>query len=129
MTQLANVVLKDYEDSDVTFVPRDMPGGVATVVNSTGVPVGDKTLSFSTTKTQAGRRKSTLKMVIPIVQNAEVAGVSTPTVVRTSYVDITFSFAATSNTDERRDVLAYIVSALKNTGNIKPLIEDYSAPF
>jgi len=129
MTQLATLVLKDYADSDTSFVPRDIAGGVATTVNTTGVPVGDKTVSFSLTRTQTGRRKMTVKLVVPVVQDVEVLGISKPTVVRTAYAECTFAVEGTSNTAERRDLLAFMVSALKNTGNIKPLIEDLSAPY
>lgn len=129
MTQLATLVLKDYADSDVSFVPRDIAGGVATTVNTTGVPIGDKTVSYSVTRTSTGKRKVTVKLVIPVVQDGDVGGITRPVVVRTAYVDCVLSFDGASSTAERRDVLAYLVSALKNTGNIKPAIEDLSAPY
>jgi len=129
MTQLASMVLKDHADADVTFVPKDIVSGVATVVNSNGVPIGDKTASFAITRTTTGKRKITLKMVIPVVQDVVVAGISRPTVVRSSYMDATFAFDATSSTTERQDALALFTSLFKNSGQIVPLVTDLSAPY
>lgn len=129
MTQLTTVVLKDAAAADHSFIPRDISGGVATLVNSTGVPIGERTVSVSNTKTSTNRRKATMKLVVPIVQDVVVAGVSKPTVVRTAYADLTFTFDGTSNHDERADALAYLVSALADTSVFKPAIVDLSAPY
>jgi len=129
MTQLVTVVLKDAAAADHSFIPRDITGGVATLVNSTGVPIGEKTVSVSTSRTTSGRRKTTLKLVIPVVQDVVVAGISKPTVVRTAYCDVGFTFDGTSNHDERADILAYLVSALGDTTVFKPAIVDLSAPY
>lgn len=54
MPQLQNIVLTDRATTPVnhTFVPRDIDrNGVATVVESTGVPVGENQLSISLTRT------------------------------------------------------------------------------
>jgi hypothetical protein len=129
MTQLANLVLKDHADADVTFVPRDIVGGVATTVSSTGVPIGDKTVSFAVNRTTTGKRKVTLKLAIPVIQDVVVAGISRPTIVRSAYVDVAFSFDPTSSTVERQDVLALTKSLLGNSGQIVPLVTDLSAPY
>jgi hypothetical protein len=129
MPQLANVVLKDHAGTDHTFIPRDVTGGVATTVLSTGVPIGEKTASFSVTRTATGKRKCLLKMALPVVQDVVVSGISKPTVVRTSYAEISFNFDPTSSTAERQDALAYAISFLKDTGQIAPLVEDLAAPY
>jgi hypothetical protein len=129
MTQLASLVLKDHLDADVTFVPKDIVGGVATTVNTTGVPIGDKTVSFAINRTTTGKRKVTLKLAIPVVQDVVVAGISRPTIVRSAYVDIAFSFDQTSSTVERQDVLALTKSLLGNSGQIVPLVTDLSSPY
>lgn len=129
MPQFASMVLKDHAAADHTFVPRDITGGVATAVESTGVPLGEKTASFSIQRTSTGKRKVTMKMVVPQVQDIVVAGISKPTVVRTAYMDITFTFDSTSNTAERQDALAYLKSFLSNTAQIAPVVEDLASPY
>jgi|SwirhirootsSR2_FD_contig_123_13750_length_4035_multi_15_in_0_out_0_2 hypothetical protein len=124
------MVLKDHAAADHTFSPRDIVNGVATLVNSSGVPVGDKTVSYAITRTSgANRRKVTLKVALPIVQDTTVGGVTRPQVVRTAYADVTMTFDQTSSTAERQDALAYLSSLLANTNQIQPLVEDLSAPF
>jgi hypothetical protein len=129
MPQFANLVLKDNANANVTFIPRDITNGVATAINSAGVPLGEKQASFAASRTATGRRKVTLKLVIPVVQDVVVAGVSKPTVVRTSYVDVTFTVDGTSNTAERQDLLAYAKSLLADATQIAPMVTDLSAPF
>jgi hypothetical protein len=129
MPAFANLVLKDHADADVTFVPHDITGNVATTVNSNGVGVGDKTASWSLSKTSAGRRKAALKLTVPVVQDTVISGISRPTVVRAAYCTIEFSFDGTSTTVERQDLLAFAKAFLGNTAQIKPVIEDYAAAF
>lgn len=114
MPQLQNVVLTDRAATPVnhTYVPRDIVNGVGSVIESTGVAVGDNSLSVSLTKTAAGRRKAKINLVLPIVQNQVLNGITTPVVVRTTYVTVEFSFDPTSSTQERKDALGLIASAL-----------------
>lgn len=114
MPQLVNVVLKDSANVDHTFTPEDISGGVASLVESTGVPVGDNRITIGQTKTANGRRKVTVKLALPVVQDAVVNGVARPTIVRTSYADVTFSFDGTSSTDERKNTLAFVASLMGN---------------
>jgi len=128
MPQLAPIVLKDYEAADHTFTPVNIDGGVASLVNSTGVPIGDQVLTYSSTKTASGKRKALLKLVLPVVQDVVVAGISKPTVVRTAYVEMSFTFDSTSNAAERHDALGLAWSLLGST--TAPLvIGDLSAPY
>lgn len=124
MPQLQNLVLTDRAGTPVnhTFAPRDItPDGVGTVVESTGVPIGDNRFSVGLRRTAEGRVKATLKGVFPIVQTQTVNGISTPVVVRTAYCDITFSFDATSSEQERDDVVGMMASSLADT---KVLVND-----
>lgn len=129
MTQLATVVLKDDAGTNISFVPRDIVNGVATTVNSSGIPLGDKTFSLSVSRTQAGRRKANLKFTLPVVQTETINGVGRPTVVRTAYCDVNFSFDGTSSTAERADMIAAVKAALADTVMTVPLIKDLSAPY
>lgn len=129
MVQLTSLVLKDHAGTDLTFVPRDIVGGVATTVNSTGVPLGDKTVSFATSRASTGRRKVTFKVQLPVVQDQVISGVSRPTVVRAAYADITLTFDGSSSTIERQDMLAAVKALFADTAQIKPLVEDLSSPY
>jgi hypothetical protein len=124
------MVLKDHAAADHTFSPRDIVGGVATLVNTSGVPVGEKTVSYAVSRTSgSNRRKVTLKVAIPIVQDSEISGVTRPVVVRTAYADVTLTFDQTSSKVERQDLLAYLISLLQEDDQITPTIEDLSAPY
>ncbi len=115
MPQLQNLVLTDRATTPVnhTFTPRDIVGNVATVVESTGVPIGDKRVSLSLTRTNgSGRYKAVVKGVFPIVQDQTINGVTTPTIVRTAYADVEFTFDASSTEQERKDVVGQIYTAL-----------------
>lgn len=129
MTQFTSLVLKDAANADHTFIPRDITGGVATAVNSTGVPLGEKTASFAVSKTATGKRKVTMKMAIPVVQDVVVAGISKPTIVRAAYADITITVDGTSNTAERADLYAYLKSFLSDSAQIQAAIVDLSTPY
>jgi hypothetical protein len=129
MPQVTTLVLKDQSAVDHSFAPKSISGGVATLVNSTGVPIGDKTVSYSVKQTTTGRYKVLVKLAVPIVQDITVNGVSKPTAVRTSYVDMQFTFDDTSSTLERYDVLAYARNLLLNEPQMLAVIGDLSAPF
>lgn len=113
MPQLAEVVLTDSNDEEQTFTPRGITGGVATLVKSTGVPVADLRLTASHNRTpSSGREKVIFNLTLPVVQDAVVSGISRPTVVRTAYVAVQFTFEPTSSTLERSDAIAYVASLL-----------------
>ena len=117
MPQIANLVLKDRAATPVnhTFVPRDIVNGVATLVESTGVPIGDKRLTISLNRTQAGRVKVILKGMFPVVQDQTINGITAPVVVRTAYANIEFSFDGTSTEQERKDAVGQMSDALLAT--------------
>lgn len=114
MPQLQNIVLTDRAATPVnhTFVPLDIQNSVGTVVESTGIPIGQNALSVSLRQTAGGRYKGVLKLVLPIVQTQTVNGVSSPVVVRTAYADLTFSFDASSTEQERKDMVGMLASSL-----------------
>lgn len=123
MPQLQAIVLADREATPVNhnFVPRDIVDGIGTVVNSTGVMIGEETLTIGLRKAQTKARP---KMVIkvPVVQNSVVNGITVPTVVRTGYVTIEATFDASSTTQERNNIMGMAYAAL--TGPSKALIHD-----
>lgn len=97
MPLLQTTVLADRETTPVnhTFVPRDVKDGRGVVVNSTGVPIGDERLTVAM-KEATSRYNGEVKLVLPVVQNETINGVVRPTVVRTAYVTMNFSFDKSS---------------------------------
>lgn len=115
MPQLQNIVLTDRAATPVnhTFVPRDIDrNGVATVVESTGVPVGENQLTLSLTRTTGGKFRVVKKLTLPVTQTQTINGVSTPIVVRTAYVEVKFTFDSTSTEQERKDAVGMLASGL-----------------
>lgn len=123
MPQLQNIVLTDRAATPVnhTYTPRDIVGGVAEVVESTGVPIGDNRFTVSLKETAQGRFKGVLKGQFPIVQNQTINGVTTPVVVRTSYCTMEFSFDKSSTEQERKDCVGLMQSSLDAS---KTLVND-----
>jgi hypothetical protein len=129
MTQIATVVLQDAAGVNHSFSPQAITNGVAALVESAGVPIGNKQLTLSVTKTANGRYKTVIKLAVPVTQDVVVNGISQPTVVRTAYADITYSYAGTSNEQERKDLNALMVNALLDTTVFRPAVEKLSAPY
>lgn len=123
MPQLQNLVLKDRKSTPVdhTFTPKDIVNGVGTVIESTGVPVGNSRVSIQTRQTPSGVYKATLRLAIPTVVTETVNGVASPKVARTAYANVEFSFDATSSEAERNDVVGMLADALAPT---KTLVND-----
>jgi len=124
MPQLQTTVLKDRKATPVdhTFTPRDIVSGVGTVIETTGVPVGNSRLSVSLSQTaSSGRYKATVKLAVPVVATSVINGISTPVVQRTAFADVTFTFDSTSSEAERNDLVGMLASALAVD---KPLIND-----
>lgn len=119
MPQLANVILTDRAATPVnhTFTPADINGGVGLTVESSGVPVGDSRFTIGLKKT-ADKCKPELRLTVPVVQTQTVNGISTPVVVRTAYATISFNFDATSTTQERKDLVGMMQSALDSSKTV-----------
>lgn len=122
MPQLQNLVLTDRQATPVnhTFTPRDIVSNVGAVVESSGVPVGDNRFTISLRQVN-NRYKATIQFSVPVVQNQTINGITTPTVVRTAFADLTFTFDAQSTTAERNDFVGMLASALAPT---KTLVND-----
>lgn len=122
MPQLQNLVLTDRKATPVahTFTPFDIKNGVGTVVEQTGVPVGNNRFTSSLRRT-GNRYKAQLQLVMPVTQNETINGIVTPKVVRTAYADVSFTFDATSSDQERKDLVGMLQSSLDAT---KVLVND-----
>lgn len=123
MPQLTNLVLKDRKATPVdhTFTPRDIVANVATVAETSGVPIGDNRVSVSIRKTPSNRYKAVVNFTFPVVANATINGIVTPTVVRTSYASLSFDFNQESSEAERNDIVGMVMDSLAPS---KTLIND-----
>lgn len=123
MPSLQSLVVTDRTTPtpvNLTFVPRDITDGVGSVINSNGVPVGDKRISVSMKKTNT-KYKGELRVTLPVVVNETINGVARPTVARTAYATLTVTFDERSSEQERNDMIGIVASALA-TG--KTLVND-----
>lgn len=123
MPQLQNLVLKDRKTTPVdhTFIPRDIRQNVGTVVESNGVPVGNSRYSVSLRLTPSGKYKAELKLAVPVVANETINGVSVPTVTRTAFADLVFTFDQHSTEAERDDLVGMLADSLASS---KVLVND-----
>lgn len=119
MPALANLTLVGPGATNHVFKPRDIVQGVATLVESTGVPLEDRKATASITRTANGRVKVVLKLQFPVCQDMEVNGVTKPTLVRTAYADITLSADSSSTTEERQELIEMVNSFNGHTDVIK----------
>lgn len=121
MPQLQNVVLTDRAGTPVnhTFVPRDIVSGVATVVEFSGVPIGESRLTLSLRR--AAKYKGRMVLTVPVVQTETINGITSPKVVRTAIAEVNFTFDPTSTEQERKDLIGMLESAL---GSSKTLVND-----
>lgn len=116
MPNLTNVVLKDRAPTpaDHTFKPRDTTGGITTLVESNGVPLGDRKITLSQSRSASGRIRATVKLTLPVIQDVEVNGVVRPTVVRSNYAEFTLNFDPSSSRRERDDTVSFINELCKD---------------
>lgn len=124
MPALQSIVLTDRATTPVnhTFVKRDVNrDGVGTVIETTGVPIGNSRLSVSLRKTPSGKYKGVVVLAIPIVATQTINGVDTPVIARTAYVNSEFTFDETSTEQERKNAVGMFASALDAA---KPLVND-----
>lgn len=122
MGQLAQIKLNDGT-SDLVFKPAGIDSNnVATLVNSDGVIVKDKSLTVSA-RLSAQRRKTTTKVVLPVVQDETINGIVSPKGVRTSYVRIDTDFSVYSTTKEREQAINLAIASVKDA-LIKAVIVD-----
>jgi len=122
MPQLQNLVLTDRATTPVahTFTPRDISNGVASVIETSGVPVGENRLSLSMRRT-ATKMKGRLVLTMPIVQNETINGITRPVVVRTAIASVDVTYDPTSSEQERTNLMGMLADSL---GTGKVLVHD-----
>lgn len=114
MPQLTTISLNDRETTPVAhvFAASNIVAGTGYMVRSTGVPVGDETLSISSRKAGT-KRKVRMVIALPQVQTVVGAnGISTPVVVRRAIGEVNFTYDETSSTQERKNLVGLVANAL-----------------
>jgi hypothetical protein len=113
MPQLTPVLIIDRASTPVThtYIPAGEENGKNTFTVSSGVPVGDKKLTVSLSKSQL-RTKVELVLSDPVLVTETVNGVDRPMIDRTSYGSVKFSFPNTSTLQERKDLVGKMASTL-----------------
>jgi hypothetical protein len=114
MPQLQNLVLTDRATTPVdhTFTPLDIQAGVGAVVETTGVPIGNNKFTIGLSKTANNRYRAVANLTVPVVVNETINGVTRPTVARTGYAQVTFTFDESSTEQERKDLVGMLASSL-----------------
>lgn len=118
MPQLQNLVLTDRAATPVahTFTPLDIREGVAAVIESSGVPVGNSKYTIGSPKrTNSGRYVIPVSLYVPVISNQVVNGIATPVVTRFARVKAEFDFDPTSTTQERKDLVGMFQSSLDSS--------------
>lgn len=105
------------------FAPRDSVSGLSTLIASNGVPIADKRLTIQSSRTPAGKSKVAINLVLPVVQDVVVNGVSRPTPVRTAYAKVEMTFDGTSNPTERQSVRQLLFTLL-STAEIADVVDN-----
>jgi hypothetical protein len=127
MPTLQNIILTDRAGTPVahTFVPRDVVNGVGSVVESSGVALGES--RFTAQGRRSGTRyKATFALTVPIVATEVINGVSSPAIQRTGYAKVELTVDQASSTQERKDLIGMLASALGASALAGPktLVED-----
>ncbi len=114
MSARTNLVINDRAATPVahTYSPDGTEAnGVAVFSEKTSVPAGNPRFSASQRKSN-GKYRTTLRLAVPVVATAVVNGISTPTVLRTAFVDCEFVFDALSSDQERKDAVGLFANSL-----------------
>lgn len=119
MPAFTTITVNDREDTPVahTFDPRNEANGVYFLKESDGTPIGDNVISVST-RQSGNKYKSRVRLTMPVVVDETINGVVVPKVIRTAYADLNFTFADTSTSQERKNVLGIISNLLRGTANV-----------
>lgn len=105
MPVMSTITINDREATPVAhaFEPQDENNGIATFAEYGDSDISANTLTISTKRTSANVKvRMLLKM--PVVATQVVGTVSIPSVVRTAYADMTFTFSRDSLEQERKNV-------------------------
>lgn len=123
MPALQTTVLKDRATTPVdhTFTPESVKDGVGSVIETSGVPIGNSRLSVSSRKLPSGKYKAEVRLAVPTVATETINGVANPKILREAYASATFTFDQSSTEAERNNVVGMFADAF---GTGKVLVND-----
>ena len=114
MSARTNLVINDRATTPVahTYTPDgDDSNGVHVFSEKTSVPAGNPRYSISLAR-KNGKYKATIKLSVPVVATQTINGVSSPAILRTSYLELSTSFDEYSTTQERADAVGLLANSL-----------------
>lgn len=114
MPQLQNLVLTDRAGTPVnhTFVPRDIVNNVGSVVESSGIPLGDKRVTVGLRRNGNSKFITEFRYTFPVTDTQVINGISSTVVTRIAYATLTFTFDPSSTEQERKDAVGMVQSSL-----------------
>jgi len=115
MPALTNVVLTDRTPVTPvahTFSPSGFVGGVGTLAENSGMKLGESTFSISRKKSANNRYKPAMKLVIPVIVNETINGVTVPSIARVAIANVEFSFDEKSTKQERDNLVGMLYNSL-----------------
>jgi hypothetical protein len=107
MGALTSLVIDDHESTPVThtFVPNSIDkNGVARFKESDGVPLGDKIITMSLRQTDT-KYKVKANLSMPVTVDETINGVVVPSVSRTAFCSVEFTFDIGSSKQERQNIV------------------------
>lgn len=117
MPAIASMTLNGISGADHVFTPDHATDGLVTWVKRGTAPVGDEVLTMKTYTTPTGKIKSTIRLILPKTQDVTVNGVTLPTVVSRSVIDVSFTSDRTAPDSSRFEMLDLIRSIVSFTDN------------
>lgn len=121
MPVMPTITVLDREDTPVShaFEPHHEDNGVATFNEYGDTDISANVLTISTKKTDANV-KVRLVLKMPVIGEVTSGTTSIPSIVRTSYADVTFTFSRDSYEQEREntvEILRNILAAAQSEVN------------
>lgn len=124
MPQLVNVTLNNGT-KDIVYTPQQIVGNVASLIDPSPTISGAGQLSNSVRRS-ASRRKTTVKLQVPVLGSETVNGISREVVLRKAYATVEFDFAIESTTAERTSFRNMLIAALKDTSFVATIDKNES---
>lgn len=112
MPQLVNVTLNNGTE-DIVYTPQQIVGNVASLIDPATTILGAGQLSNSVRRT-AQRRKTTVKLQVPVLGSETVNGITREVILRKAYATVEFDFAIESATADRTEFRKMLISALND---------------
>lgn len=132
MPAFGNIASDDRESTPVThtFTPWRMSedNTVAFFKEAGATPWENNVLSLGIRATSANQNsKVRMKIEMPVVATEVINGVNYPKLLRTAIADVTFTFAKSSTTQERDNIVGILVNTLAGSALANDVIVDLNS--